>query len=125
MIIAHAVLRVRPERVEAYEATFRELRAHVLANEPGTVFFELCRDPQQAHGYQVFEAYRDEAALKAHAATDYYRAASAEIVRCLEGDHLDAIARQGLTAPSDIYRQINSLKIEVFEALGDAAPDGP
>ena len=48
MFVSIVKARVRPQKVAIYESTFRELKALVHANEPGVLFYELCRDPKVA-----------------------------------------------------------------------------
>jgi quinol monooxygenase YgiN len=117
MRVTQAILRIKPEKAELYEKTFHELRDKVLENEPGTTFFELCRDPEQPGAYRVFEAYADAEAIQAHVATDYYLETARIFVECLEGDHMVEIARRGLTQPRDMYALVNSLKLERFETV--------
>jgi quinol monooxygenase YgiN len=84
MFVTHVRARVYPEKVEAYEAAWRELRAKVLANEPGVLFYELCRDPDVPNGYRVFECYKDQATQDEHLAKDYYQKTLNEvIIHCL------------------------------------------
>lgn len=85
MFVSIVKARVRPQKVAIYEATFRELKALVQANEPGVLFYELCRDPKIAHSYRVVEAYTDQATQNAHLEMDYYKARIPIIMDCLEG----------------------------------------
>jgi quinol monooxygenase YgiN len=112
-----AKTRVRPEKVELYESTFRDLKAKVLANEPGVSFYELCHDPVAPNAYQVIEAYENDAVQAHHLGTDYYLAASGVILSCLQGDHMEQIAKRGLTDPAEIYPLITSLTLEVLQPI--------
>lgn len=86
MLISIVTARVKPEKIDIYEQTFRDLREQVLAREPGVSFYELAHDPSgPSHTYKVVEAYDSEETQDAHLATDYYRAAIAVIGDCLEG----------------------------------------
>jgi quinol monooxygenase YgiN len=85
MFVSIVKARVRPQKVAIYEATFKELRALVQANEPGVLFYELCRDPKVPYSYRVVEAYTDQATQNAHLEMDYYKARIPIIMDCLEG----------------------------------------
>lgn len=78
--------KVKPDKVELYESTFRALREKVLANEPGVTFYELCRVPEEPCTYRLVESYRDEKTQEEHLAKDYYQAAVPVITECLEGE---------------------------------------
>lgn len=84
MRLSQVTLRVKPDMIDQYEKTFHELRAKVLANEPGCPFFEVWHDPNDRGRFRVFEAYRDPAAVATHLATDYYKAAMKLFEPCLE-----------------------------------------
>jgi quinol monooxygenase YgiN len=77
--------KVKPEKVTAYESTFRDLRQKVLEREPGVTFYELCRLPDEPCSYRLVEAYTDQDAQNIHLATDYYQAAVSTIMDCLVG----------------------------------------
>jgi quinol monooxygenase YgiN len=118
MRVTLATMRIRPDKAELYEATFLELRELVLANEPGTTFFELCRDPADPIIYRVFEAYRDADAIAEHVATDYYDRTARIFVTCLEGDHVERAAAQGITEPREIYKLAGgSLRLDRYESV--------
>lgn len=117
MKITIVTLRIRPEKVALYETTFRELREKVRANEPGTTFFEVCRDPQEPGVYRVFEAYADADALPAHLSTDYYHETAAIFITCLAGDHLAEIARLGVTDPREKYKLVKGMGFDRFETI--------
>jgi autoinducer 2-degrading protein len=117
VFVVYCEAQVKPEKVELYEQTFRDLKKKVHANEPGVVFYELCKDPQTPYRYRLFEAYRDAQVQQEHLDKDYYRAASPIIVSCLAGDHMEQIAKRGLTNPADVYPLITSLKMDVLETI--------
>jgi quinol monooxygenase YgiN len=117
MLLMYCEARVRPDRIELYEQTFRDLREVVLANEPGVTFYELCRDPEKPNCYRLFEAYANEEVQREHLDKDYYRVASKIIVSCLDGDHVQEVERRGLTDPAEIYPLITSLKMLVLQPV--------
>jgi quinol monooxygenase YgiN len=83
MFVVRVKAQVKPDKIELYEANWRELRAKVLAHEPGVLFYELCRDPLEPNAYQVFECYKDRSVQDVHLTTHYYLAASAVAGDCL------------------------------------------
>jgi len=85
MFVILVKAQVKPEKVEIYEKTFRDLRDKVLANEPGVTFYELCRVPDKPCTYRLVESYIDQQTQDEHMEKDYYKAASAIILDCLEG----------------------------------------
>jgi quinol monooxygenase YgiN len=119
MRVIEAVLRVKPEKAKLYEDTFKELRELVLAHEPRTTFFELCKDPELPDTYHVFEAYEDQDAVQVHVATDHYKRTAEVFLECLAGDHMDEIKRRGLTEPRERYALVdpNSLKLKRYDSV--------
>lgn len=117
MKITVATVRIKPEKARLYEETFHELKAKVVKNEPGTLFFELSRDPDDGSLYRVFEAYRDAEAIQAHVVTDYYNETAKVFLECLQGDHLTQARQQGLAAPREIYKIVNSLRLDRYETI--------
>ena len=83
MFVVICKSKVKPEKIETYETTFRELREKVLANEPGVTFYELCRVPGEPGSYRVVECYKDQQTQDEHLAMDYYQAAFATVLDCL------------------------------------------
>ncbi|SHN45231.1 putative quinol monooxygenase [Cryptosporangium aurantiacum] len=55
------------------------------ANEPGTLRFELIKDPERPERFYLNEAYADEAAFDAHCAGPYFAAFFAVIEPIAEG----------------------------------------
>ena len=117
MKLIEAIVTVKPDKTELYERTFHELQNEVYQREPGTPYFELCKDLTQPCVYHVFEAYIDDTARAAHAATNYYLTCAKVFVECLAGDHMAEAARRGLTAPLDIYPLADSLRLLVYETI--------
>jgi quinol monooxygenase YgiN len=116
MRFIHAILQVHPDKAKLYEDTFATLRAQCLEREPGTLVFEVCRDPSVPNGYRVFEAYSDIDAIKTHVETDYYKAAAAVFVECIAGDHMDEIRRRGLVG-REMYDLVKTVTMERFDTL--------
>lgn len=95
MIGVVATIRIQDGKAEEFEAVFRTLSAAVRANEPGNVCYQLTRSKTEANTYKVLELYADADALKAHGASDHFKAAGPGIGACLAGrpeiEYLDGV----------------------------------
>lgn len=116
MRITKVTLTIRPDMTRTYEETFRRLRDHVLSEENGCRFFELCRDPDQPTKYHVFEAYDDEAALAFHISTPIYKETARIFVECIEGDHMTDIRTRRLNGRA-MYDCVLGMMFERFESI--------
>jgi quinol monooxygenase YgiN len=76
MIGIVATLTVQPGKQADIEAIFADLAARVRADEPGNVFYQLCRSRESDTTYKVLELYQDQAAVEAHRTSPHFRAAS-------------------------------------------------
>jgi quinol monooxygenase YgiN len=95
MIGIVAILTVQPGKQAEFEAIFTDLSASVRADEPGNVFYQLCRSRESDATYKVLELYRDQAAVEAHRASTHFRAAGPLLGAVLAGppvvELLDAV----------------------------------
>ena len=82
MIALLARLKVAEGKESQFETVMLELAAQVRANEPGNQLYTLVKDDE---GYAVMELYDDEAALKAHGASDHFKAAGAKFAGLMSG----------------------------------------
>jgi quinol monooxygenase YgiN len=80
-----AKLKIQPDKVAAYEQVSRELIATVRAREPGTIYYEQFKTPDEPNSYTVIEVYKDKACQASHAETDYFKAAFAKILTYVDG----------------------------------------
>jgi quinol monooxygenase YgiN len=96
VITCTTVLDVAEGQEAAFEELLTELVRKVHANEPGTPFFELVRSRTVPRRYLVVEQYADEAAVAAHARTDYLARFVPEMLPLLAGspvlDSYDPVA---------------------------------
>jgi quinol monooxygenase YgiN len=83
MIAVIATLRIVAEQSEAFEQVFAELSATVLANEPNTKLYQLCRSKTDPSLYRVLELYESQADVDAHLQSDWFKAASPKLGRFL------------------------------------------
>ncbi len=95
MIGVIATLKVQDGKAGEFERVFDDLAAKVRANEPGNVAYQLCRSRSEAGTYTVLELYTDEDALKAHGASEHFRAAGPALGAVLAGrpevEYLDGV----------------------------------
>lgn len=66
MLSVIANIPVKEEACEEFETGFAGSAATVLANEPGCLLYQLCKDPQTKGKYTVLELYADRDALDLH-----------------------------------------------------------
>lgn len=82
MIALLARLQVAAGKEAEFEKVMLELAAQVRANEPGNHLYTLVKD---ADSYAVMELYDDDEALKAHGASDHFKAAGAKFAGLMAG----------------------------------------
>ncbi len=95
MIGIVATLKVQDGKQAEFEAVFLELTAKVRANEPGNLVYQLTKSRTDAATYKVIELYKDQDAVAAHGASDYFRELGRKMGAFLAGrpdiEHLDAV----------------------------------
>lgn len=95
MIGVIATLKIQDGKADEFESVFRDLAAQVRSLEPGNVAYQLCRSRTEPNTYKVLELYADEAALKAHGASDHFKAAGPKLGAVLGGrpdvEYLDGV----------------------------------
>lgn len=95
MIGVVATLRVKDGEGAKLEAAFADLAAKVRANEPGNLAYQLCKSRTEPNTYKVLELYADEAALKAHGASEHFKASGPALGAVLAGrpdvEYLDGV----------------------------------
>lgn len=82
MIALFARLNVTAGKEREFETAMLELAAQVRANELGNQLYTLVKDDQ---GYAVMEIYDDDEALRAHGASDHFKAAGAKLADLMTG----------------------------------------
>ena len=96
MIGVIAILKIQDGKAADFEAVFRTLSAAVRAQEPGNICYQLTRSKADPLLYKVLEVYADGDALKAHGASDHFKAAGPGLGACLAGkpeiEYLDGVA---------------------------------
>lgn len=76
-----------PEHADAVAASFAELRDASL-REPGVVSFRVARSNEKPNVFLLWEEYRDEAALEAHAATAHFKRLVIDEIRKLAKERI-------------------------------------
>ncbi len=96
MIGVIATLTILDGKAAEFEDVFRTLSRAVRENEPGNLCYQLTRSKADPLTYKVLEVYADADALKAHGASDHFRAAGPGLGACLAGkpevEYLDGVA---------------------------------
>lgn len=80
-----ATLKVQDGKQADFEAVFRDLMAQVRANEPGNKLYQVCKSKADPTTYVVMELYENEDALKAHGASEHFKAAGPKLAPCMGG----------------------------------------
>ena len=64
--------RIKPAHVDAFDAAIRANARASLESEPGCRQFDVCRDPDDAALFFLYELYDDEAAIQAHLQSPHF-----------------------------------------------------
>ena len=95
MIGVVATLKVQDGKNEGFEKAFLNLAAQVRGNEPGNVIYQLTRSRTEPNTYKVLELYASEDAMKAHGASDHFKAGGASLAPFMAGrpeiEYLDVV----------------------------------
>ncbi len=90
-----ATIKVQDGKNAEFEEIFKGLMASVRANEPGNSLYSVFKSRSEANTYIVMEMYKDEDAVKAHGASEHFRAAGPKLGPTLAGkpdiQYLDSI----------------------------------
>jgi quinol monooxygenase YgiN len=79
-----ATIKVKPGMEKEFEAVAKELVAKVNANEPGCVLYALHHN-DTAGTYVFMERYKDQAAVEAHRASDYFKSLGRKMGEYMDG----------------------------------------
>ena len=81
-----------PENADKAETILRQLR-DASRTEPGVITFEVARSAEKPSEFALYEEYRDQAALEAHAKTPHFDQFVINGIRKL------AVTRNAVTGP--------------------------
>lgn len=70
--------RIHTPHIEAFEKAIIENARASREDEPGCRQFDVCRDPQDASVFFLYELYDDEAAIQAHLQSPHFLRMNAE-----------------------------------------------
>lgn len=73
MLILSVFLRVPPGEVDALKLAMRKV-VEASRAEPGCIFYSLAEDVAEPGLIRAFEIYRDDDALRAHGASEHFKA---------------------------------------------------
>ncbi len=77
MIGLVAILKVKPEMADAFEASLKELQKTVRAEEPGCTQYDFFKHSTEENTYVMMEQYKTQADADAHMASPHFQAAAA------------------------------------------------
>lgn len=98
MIVRIITVDVKPGKEAAFEeATTANHEGSV--QEPGVLRFDVLKDRDTPGRYYIYEAYRDEAATKAHKETAHYAAWKEAAADFMQGDRSSVAC--DVVAPTD------------------------
>jgi quinol monooxygenase YgiN len=85
MIGLIATFTVTEENAAAFEAVATELASATRAGEPGNKLYQLVRNQKEPTQFRMMELYADQAAVEAHMASDWFKAAGPKLMALIEG----------------------------------------
>lgn len=88
------VVQVKPGQEAEFERLFAELRAEMLAHEPGCLLYSLLKSRVKAGAYIVHEQYEDEAALETHEKSAHgarYFPAMRAVIEAITVEYFDGV----------------------------------
>ena len=73
MLALTVEFRIKPNHVADFERAMLENARASRETEPGCRQFDVCRDPDDACAFFLYELYDDEAAIENHTKSSHYR----------------------------------------------------
>ncbi|MFL9925412.1 putative quinol monooxygenase [Herbaspirillum lusitanum] len=70
---------IKPQHAEDFAVAILKNARASAANEPGCRQFDVCRDPDDACRFFLYELYDDHAAIEAHRSAPHYLAMQKEV----------------------------------------------
>jgi (4S)-4-hydroxy-5-phosphonooxypentane-2,3-dione isomerase len=64
--------RIKAAHVDAFDVAIRSNAQSSVDDEPGCRQFDVCRDPDDASQFFLYELYDDEAAIQAHLQSPHF-----------------------------------------------------
>ena len=72
MLVLVVEFRIKAAHVDAFDAAIRCNAQSSMDDEPGCRQFDVCRDPDDAALFFLYELYDDEAAIQAHLQSPHF-----------------------------------------------------
>jgi quinol monooxygenase YgiN len=85
--------RIRAAHIDAFDAAIRANAQASLAHEPGCRRFDVCRDPDDAALFFLYELYDDEAAIQAHLGSPHFLQMNAATASWVEAKQVRQLRR--------------------------------
>ena len=99
MIVRIITVRVKAGREQQFEKV-TTANHYGSVQESGVLRFDVLRDNENPGTYYLYEAYRDEAATRAHKETEHYHAWKDAVSDLLVGDRASVAC--SVVAPADL-----------------------
>jgi autoinducer 2-degrading protein len=77
-------IQVKPDKIEDFLTVFRPNHDGAI-RESGNLRFDVLQDPSDPTKFVIYEAYRDEEAVRFHKTTDHYQACKAALEDLMTG----------------------------------------
>lgn len=72
MIALVVEFRIKPAHIDPFDVAIRANAQASVDKEPGCRQFDVCRDPEDAALFFLYELYDDEAAIQAHLQSPHF-----------------------------------------------------
>lgn len=96
MYVITVEFHIRPDMAAGFRVAMLENAEASLRLEPGCHRFEVCFDPQGPAHCFLYELYDDEAAFKAHLASDHFKAFDGRVAPMIEQKNVTVWERAGV-----------------------------
>jgi len=80
-----ATLRIKAGKETRFEQLQKELSQLTLAQEPGTLVYDVLKSRTKERTYVVYGRFKDEAAFQTHQASPFHDQLVPPIMECVEG----------------------------------------
>jgi (4S)-4-hydroxy-5-phosphonooxypentane-2,3-dione isomerase len=85
--------RIKAAHIDAFDIAIRTNAQASLDHEPGCHQFDVCRDPDDAALFFLYELYDDEAAIQAHLASPHFLQMNAATASWVEAKQVRRLRR--------------------------------
>lgn len=85
--------RIKPAHIEAFDVAIRANAQASVDTEPGCRHFDVCRDPDDATLFFLYELYDDEAAIQAHLQSPHFLQMNAATASWVDAKQVRKLSR--------------------------------